>query len=151
MVQLSHPYMTTGKTTALTIWTFVGQVVSLLFNILSKKKKNNNTLSRFVIASLPRNKCLLVLCLQSLFTSTCHKVMGLCAMILVFWMLTFKPTFSLSSFTFIRRLFSSSLVSSIKVVSFAYLRLLMFLLEILIPAYISSSRAFHMMYSAYVK
>ena len=50
MVQLSHPYMTTGKTIALTIWTFVSKGMSLLFNMLS----------RFVIAFLPRNKCLLI-------------------------------------------------------------------------------------------
>ena len=75
--------------------------------------------------------------------------MGLDAMILVFWMLRFKPTFSLSSFTFIKRLFSSSSLSAIKVVSFAYLRLLIFLPAILIPACDSSSAAFLMMYSAY--
>ena len=69
-------------------------------------------------------------------------------MILVFWMLNFNPTFSLSSFTFIKSLFSSSL-SVIRVVSSAYLRLLIFLPEILIPACISSSPAFLMMYSAY--
>ena len=79
----------------------------------------------------------------------CHKVMGLVAMILVFWMLSFKPTFSLSSFTFIKRLFSSSSISAIRVVSSAYLRLLIFLQEILIPACASSSPAFLMMYSAY--
>ena len=73
--------------------------------------------------------------------------MGLDTMILVFWILSFKPTFSLSSFTFIKRLFSSSSLSSIRVVSFAYLRL--FLLAILIPPYASSSPAFHMMYSAF--
>ena len=73
--------------------------------------------------------------------------MGPDAMILVFWMLSFKPTFSLSSFTFIKRLFSSSL-SAIRVVSSAYLRLLIFLLAILIPACASSSPAFLMMYSA---
>ena len=50
IVQLSHPYMTTGKTIALTIQTFVGKVMSLLFNMLS----------RFVIAWLPRSKCLLI-------------------------------------------------------------------------------------------
>ena len=50
MVQLSLPYMITGKTIALTKWTFVGKVKSLLFN----------TLSTFVIASLPRSKCLLI-------------------------------------------------------------------------------------------
>ena len=55
MVQHSHPYMTTGKTLALTIRTFVGKVMSLLFN----------TLSRFVIALLPKNKCLLISWLQS--------------------------------------------------------------------------------------
>ena len=71
------------------------------------------------------------------------------AMILVFWMLSFKPTFSLSFFTFIKRLFSSSSPSAITVVSFAYLRLLIFLPTILIPAYASSSPAFLMMYSAY--
>ena len=70
-------------------------------------------------------------------------------MILVFWMLSFKPTFSLSSFTFIKRLFSSSSLSAIRVVSSAYLRLLIFLLAILIPACASSSPAFLMMYSAY--
>ena len=51
MVQLSHPYMTTGKTIALTVWPFVGKVMSLLFNMLS----------RFVIAFLPRSKHLLIL------------------------------------------------------------------------------------------
>ena len=55
MVQLSHPYVTTGKTIALTIWTFVGKIMSLLFDMLS----------RFVIAFLPRSKCLLISWLQS--------------------------------------------------------------------------------------
>ena len=64
-------------------------------------------------------------------------------------MLSFKPTFSLSSFTFIRRLLSSSSLSAIRVVSSAYLRLLIFLPAILIPACASSSPAFLMMYSAY--
>ena len=68
---------------------------------------------------------------------------------LLFWMLSFKPTFSLSSFTFIKRLFSSSSLSAISVVSSAYLRLLIFLPAILIPACASSSPAFCMMYSAY--
>ena len=66
-----------------------------------------------------------------------------------FWMLSFKPTFSLSSFTFIKRLFSSSSLSAIRVLSSAYLRLLVFLPAILSPACTSSSPAFHMMYSAY--
>ena len=116
IVQLSHPYMTTGKTKALTRWTFVGKVVSLLFNMLS----------RLVITFLPRSKHLLILWLQSWsaviwespkiksFTvsivspSVCHEVMGPDPMILVFWMLSFKLTFSLSSFTFFKRPFSSS-------------------------------------------
>ena len=68
--------------------------------------------------------------------------MGPDAMILVFWMLSFKPTFSLSSFSFIKSLFSSSLLSAIRVVSSAYLRLLICLLAILIPACASSSPAF---------
>ena len=78
-------------------------------------------------------------------------VMGPDAMILVLWMLRLKPTFSLalSYFTFIRRLFSSSLLSATRVVWYAHLRLLIFLLAILIPACVSSSPAFHMMYSAY--
>ena len=74
--------------------------------------------------------------------------MGLDAMILVFWMLSFKPPFSLSSFTFIKRLFSSSLLSIVRLLSSAYLRLWLFLLAILIPACASSSPEFHMMYSA---
>ena len=98
-VQLSHPYMTTGKTIALTRQTFVDKVMSLLFNMLS----------RLVITFLLRSKCLLILWLQSpsavileppkiksatLSTSICHEVMGLYSMILVFWMLSFMPTFS---------------------------------------------------------
>ena len=78
-----------------------------------------------------------------------HEVMGLDAMILVFWMLSFKPAFSLSSFTFIKRLCSSSLLSGIKVVETSYLRLLIFLLAIFIPACAPSSSAFYMIYSAY--
>ena len=76
--------------------------------------------------------------------------MGPDTMILVFWMLSFKPTFSLSSFTFIKSLFSSSLLpSNIRVMSSAYLRLLIFLLTVLIRACASYSPAFLMMYSAY--
>ena len=71
------------------------------------------------------------------------------AMIFVFWMVSFRPAFSLSSFTLIKRLFSSSSLSAIRGVSYAYLRLLIFPPAILIPACDSSSPAFHMMYSAY--
>ena len=102
MTQLSHLYMTAGKTIALTIRIFVGKVVSLLVNMLS----------RFVIGFLPRSKYLSISWLQSPSTvilkpkkrisvtiSTfspliCHEVKGLDAMILVFWMLSFKPAFS---------------------------------------------------------
>jgi len=153
LVQLSHPNMTTGKTIALTRQTCVGKLMSLLFNMLS----------RLVITFLPRSKCLLIPWLQSpsavvleprktvshCFPSICHEVMGLDAIILVFWMLSFKPPFSLSSFTFNKSLFSSSSLSAIRMVSFAYLRLLIFLRAILIPACAFSSPAFLMMYSAY--
>ena len=122
MVHLSHPCMTTGKTVALTIWTFVSKVMSLLFN----------TLSRFVIAILPRSRRLLISWLQAsstvilepekivchcfhFFTSTCCEVMGPDAMILTFWMLSCKPAFSLSSFILIKKLFIS--LSAIRVVS----------------------------------
>ena len=149
--------MTTGKTIALTIWTFVSKALSLLFN----------TLSRLVTALLLRSKHLLTSWLQSPFTvilkpkkiksvtfsivspSICHEVMGPDAMILVFWMLSFKPTFSFCSYTFFKRLFKSSSLSAIRVLSSAYLRLLIFLPEILIPACASSSLAFCTMYSAY--
>ena len=77
------------------------------------------------------------------------EVMGPDAMILVFWMLSFKPTFSLSCFTFIKRLFSCSSLSAGRVVSSDYLKLLMFLPAILIPACASSSPEFLIMYSAY--
>ena len=70
-------------------------------------------------------------------------------MILAFWILSFKPAFSLSLFTFIKRLYSSFLLSSIGVESSAYLRLLIFLPAILIPACASSSLAFCKMYSEY--
>ena len=151
MVQLSYPYMTTGKNIALIIQTFFSKVMCLLFNMLS----------RFVIAFLQKSKCILISCCShheiwstvilepkkrksvpgSTFSpSICHGVMGLDAMILVFWMLSFKP---LSSFTLIRRFFSSSKwLFAIRVVSSAYLRLLIFLLAILIPACDSSNLAF---------
>ena len=81
--------------------------------------------------------------------SICHEVMGLDAMIFIFWMLSFKPAFSLFSFNFVQRLFSSSLLSATRVVPSVYLTLLIFLPEILIPACASSSPEFLKMYSAY--
>ena len=95
MVQLSHPYKTTGKIITLTIWTFVGKVMSLHFNMLS----------RLVIAFLPRSKCLLISWLQwpsavileppknkvshcfHCLPNICHELMGTDVMILAFWML----------------------------------------------------------------
>ena len=156
IVQLSQPNVTTGKTIALTIQTFVGRVMSLLFN---------NTLSRFVIVFPPKSNSLLISWLQSLSavilepkkrksvtTSTfslsiCYAVMGPGAMILVF--LLFKPALSLFSFTLIKRLFSSFSPSAFRAISSAYLRLLIFLLPILIPAYNSSSPAFLIMCLGY--
>ena len=125
-----------------------------------------SALSGLVIAFHPRSNHLLIWWLQSpsalilepkkiksvpvsiVSPSILHEVMGVDAMILVFWMLSFKPTFSHSSFTFIKRFFSSSSLSAIKVVSTLYLRLWILLRAILIPACESSSLAFHMMYSA---
>ena len=77
--------------------------------------------------------------------SVCHEVIGLDGIILVFWMLSFKPAFSLSSFTFIKRFFSSSSLPAIRVISSAYQRLLIFPPAVLIAACDSSSPAFHMM------
>ena len=79
--------------------------------------------------------------------SICHEMMAPEAMILVFWMLSFNPTFSLTSFTYIKRLFSSSL-SAARMVSSVYLRLLIFFLVILIPACVSYILAFPIMRSA---
>ena len=207
MLQLSHPYMTTGKTIALTRQTFVGKVMSLpfffllLYNIVLVLPYINMHLPQvymcspswtplpppspyhpsgssqctspkipvsciepglaihflydiihvlmpfsqiclcFLICCLgfpPGSKRLLISWLQSpsavilepkkiksvtisfVSPSICHEVMELDAMILGFWMLSFKPAFSFSSFTFINRLFSSSLLSAIRVVSAAY-------------------------------
>ena len=78
----------------------------------------------------------------------CHKMIGPDTMILVFWMLSFIPVFSFSSFTFIKRLFSSASLSAIRVVSSAYLTLLTFFLATSFLACDSSSPAFNMMYSA---
>ena len=80
--------------------------------------------------------------------SICHEVMRLEAMILGFWMLTFKPDFSLSSFTFIKGLFSSSLLSAIRVVSYAYLLLKFFPVVLIIACHLSNT-AFHRICSAY--
>ena len=136
--------------------TIVSKVMSQLLKMLSS----------FVIAFLPRSKHLLISWQQSpsavildpkkiksvtvsIFSpSICYEVMRLDDMILVFRMLSFKPAFSLISFTFIKKLFNSSLLSAVKVVSSAYLRLLIFLPAILILGCDSSNLAFHLIYPA---
>ena len=135
---LLHPYMTTGKTISLTRWTFVGKVMSLLLNMLS----------RLVITFLLRSKHLLISCLQSpsavileprkikpatvstVSPSICHEVRGP------------MPWSSFSECWALSQLFHSPLW-----LSSAYLRLLIFLPAILIPACASFSPAFLMMYS----
>jgi len=156
MVQFLHLYMTTGKTMALTIWTFAENVMPLFFKVMFS----------FVIAFLIRNKHLLISRLLSLSegiletspTKNLH-----CFYFFPFYLSwsdgtrcndlsllnVFKPAFSVSSFTLIKRFHSSSSFSAIRVISSTYLRLLIFLLAILIPAWDSSSPAFHMIYSAY--
>ena len=139
------------------MWPFVSKVLSLLCNMLS----------RFIIALLLRSKRFLIQWLESLsavilepkkrksvtastfYPSICHEVMGPDAIRLVFWMLSIKPAVLLSSLTLIKRLFSSSSLSAIRTAASAYLKLLIFLRAILIPACDSSSLAFCMMYSAY--
>ena len=129
IVQLSQPYMTTGKNHSFAHVELVGKVMCLLFN----------TQSTFVIAFLPRSKCILIswlhspsavilepkrikslfpffpICLPWSDGTRCHD--------LSFWMLSFKSTFSLPSFTFIKKLFNSSLLSALRVMLSAYLRL----------------------------
>ena len=154
-VQLSHPYMTTGKTIALDRWTLVGKVMSLLFNMLS----------RLVITFLPRSKRLLISWLQSPSAGILEPQKISLTLFPLFphlfamkwwdqmpWS-SFSECWALSqlfysSFTFIKRLYSSSSLSAIRVVSSAYLRLLIFLPAVLIPACSSSSPVFLMMYSA---
>ena len=140
-----HPYMTTGKTIALTRQTFVGKVMSLFFNMLSS----------LVITFLPRSKHLLISWLQSpsavILEPRKIKVWHCfhCFPIYFPWsnwtrchdlrFLNVEPAFSLSTFTFTKRLFSSSSLSAIRLVSSAYLRWLIFLQQswfqpVLLPA-----------------
>ena len=147
--QLSSSLRLLEKTLALTRWTFVGEVTSLLFN----------TLSMLAITFLPRSKSLLVSWLQSpsalsleprKIKSASFHCFPIClpwsdatgCYDLSFLNVELKPTFSLSSFTFIKRVFSSSLLSTTRAVSSVYLMLLIFLPAILIPVCVSSSPAF---------
>ena len=148
--------MTTGKTIALNIWTFVGKPMSLLFNMLS----------RLVITFLPMSKHPLISWLQSLsaviletkkiksFTvsivspSICHGVMELYVIVLVFWMLSFKPVlfspllfhFHQAALWFLHFGYEGGVICISEV--------LMFLLAILTPPCASRSPAFQIMYSA---
>ena len=118
-------------------------------NFSSMEQMSFNSMAAVPIHSdfgAQENKICYCLCFPP---SVCHEVMGPDAMILDFWMLSFKTVFSLFSFTFIKRLFSPSSLSAIRVMSLAYLRLLIFLLAILIPACASSSLRVSMMYTAY--
>ena len=134
---------------------FVGKVMSLLYNVLS----------RFLIVFLPRRKCLLISWLQSLSVVILDikKIKSVTTFIcflylpwsdetgchdLSFFNVVFQASLSFSYFTLIKRLFSFSLISVSKVLSSAYLMLLIFLLEVLILAWNSSSPASCMMYSA---
>ena len=167
MVQLSHPYMTAGKTIALTRWTFVSEVMSLLFNMLS----------RLVIAFLPRSKHLLISWLQSPSdfpygsagkesddfgaqenkVSHCSNCFPICLLgndgtgshDLSFLNVEFYTSFFTPLFHFHQEVFSFSSLSAISLVSSGYLWLLIFLPAILIPACASSSLVFLVMYSAY--
>ena len=130
MVQLSHLHMTIGKPY---VWLYGMTAVNICSDFGSKEKK-------------------ICYCFH-FFPSICHEMMGPDVMISVYWMLSFKPAVSLSSFPLIKRLFMSSPLSAISEILFAYLRFLgffcflfLFLQTILIPACDSSSSAFRIMY-----
>ena len=107
-----------------------------------------NFMAVVTICSMLEPKKIKSLTVSIVSPSICHEVMALDARILCL-NVEFKVTLSRSSFTFIKRLFSSSLLSAIRVMSPAYLRLVIFLLAILISACHSSRLTFHLMYSAY--
>ena len=151
---LSHHTWLPKKTIVLTRQNFVSKVMSLFFNMLS----------RFVIAFLRKSKHFLISWLQTAVILECKKIKSVMISIvshlfamtwwdwshdLSFWMLSFKAAFSLSSFTSSKRLFNSSSLSAVRVVSPAYLKLLIFLPAILIPVYTWSSPAFCIVNSAY--
>ena len=142
LVQLSHSYMTPGKTITLT-WTIVSKIMPLLFNMLSRLV--TRSLWRLV---LPRSKCILISWFQppSVILEP-KKIKSLTVFIVspcicIWCQMPWSPFFECwvlsqrfhSSFTFIKRIFSSSSFSAIRVVSSTYLRLLIFLLTILTPA-----------------
>ena len=156
MVQLSHPYIITGKTTALTIQTFVSTVISLVFNMLSrffiafyKEQAFFNFMASVTIHSdfgAQENK--VCHCFHCFPHPSAIKWWDWMPWSSLFECCTLSQLFlfvSLSSFTFIKRLFSSSVLTAIRVVLSAYMRLLIFLCAILVPACDSSSLTFCMM------
>ena len=151
MVQLSHPYMTTGKMIALTRWTFFGKAMSLLFNMLSRlvRFSSKEKLSfNFMAAMIWESKKIKSVTVSIVFPSIAMNWWDWMPWSWFFncWVLS---QLSPLPFTFIKRLFSSSSLSAIRVVSYAYLRFLIFLPAILISACVLSSPTFCMMYSEY--
>ena len=146
MAQLSHPYMTTGKTITLTVqifvakWCFCFLAHYVCHSFPSKNKRLSISLLQSPFWQILEPKKIKFATVSTFSPSICHEVMGPDAVIFIFWMLSFKQTFSLSSFTFIKSFSSFSAIT--KVVSPAYLRLLIFLRSILIPTCDSSSLAF---------
>ena len=100
-VQLSHSYMTTGKKIALTTWTFVGKVMSLLFNMLARLLITFLSMSKHILVSWLQSPSAVILeppkiksdTISNVSPSISHEVMGPDAMMFVFWMLSFKPFF----------------------------------------------------------
>ena len=150
MIQLSHSYMTTEKTTALTIQTIAIKVISLLCNMLSRM------IMAFYFKEQASFNFTAAVTIHSDFGAQENKVSqcfhcfpiylpwsdGTGCYDLSFRMLSFKSASSLSSFIFIKRLFNSSLLFVIRLVSSAYLKSLIFLPAVLIPAYALPARHF---------
>ena len=117
---------------------------------MSKEQTSLNVMAAVTIYNdFTAQEIIICHCFHFFSPPICHEVMGLEVIILIFWRLRFTPAFSLSFLTLIKKLFSSSSLSTIWMISFAYLRSLVFLLAIFIPACDSSSPAFHIMYYAY--
>ena len=155
MVQITHLYMTTGETISLTIGTFVSKVMSAFWYAVwvchsfpSKEQVSFNFMAAVTVCSNLRVQENKICPCFHFFPFYLPWSDGTRYHDLSFLSVDFKPTFSLSSFTLIKRLFSSSSLSAIRVVSSAYLRLLLFQLATLILSYDSSSPAFCMTYPA---
>ena len=157
LVQLSYQYISLEKPllqlcvplSAKWYLCFLIHCVYLSIAFLQRSKYLLNSLMQSSSAGILQLKKRKSVTISTFPPSICHKVMGPDTRILVFWMLSFKPAFLLFCFILIKRLFSFSSLFAIRVVSSAYLRLLIFLPIILIPACYSSSPAFCMMYSTY--